>query len=220
VNASVQPTGRVAGELAFAIDQDDLASRLALAAPNDTCKGMFFNGVFRAMARAGAVEPEAPVSPTGKKAKKQSEKYVDFFNYPIAEFLPLVWRAAELIGGGRSSAHLERGVRELGRQATDDFLSTAVGKTLLMLAGSDPRRLMSSLASGYKTAVSYGVRALEWQGQTQCLFTMRRDFMPHPYHEGVLLQVLGAIGARGLSVKGTRVGLLDTDYLVAWEARP
>ncbi|MBL8910829.1 MAG: DUF2378 family protein [Archangium sp.] len=218
------------GAVAFAIDLDDLAARLALANPEDTCKGMFFNGLFRAVVRQGGT----PASDTLRHVGR-GQKFVDFFNYPIADFLPMAWHAAAVAGGGSDSTALERGIRSLGRQATDDFLSTAVGKTLLMLAGSDPRRLMASLASGYKTAVSYGVRALEWKGrmvseasaggphgnsQTRCLFTMRRDFMPHPYHEGVLLQVLTTVGARGVQVKGTRVGLLDTDYEVSWEAKP
>lgn len=206
---------RGAGAIAFAIDLDDLAARLAVANPEDTCKGMFFNGLFRAVVRSGG----APASDVLRQVGR-GQKFVDFFNYPIADFLPMAWHAAAVAGGGSDTTSLERGIRSLGRQATDDFLSTAVGKTLLLLAGSDPRRLMASLASGYKTAVSYGTRVLEWKGQTRCLFTMRRDFMPHPYHEGVLLQVLTAVGARGLQVKGTRVGLLDTDYEVSWEAKP
>ena len=99
---------------------------------------------------------------------------------------------------------------------SDDFLATAVGKTLLMLAGSDPRRMMNSLGAGYKTAVSYGTRAVTWKTQMSCVFAMRRDFMPHPYHEGVLLQVLTAIGGKQVQVKGQRVGLLDTDYEISW----
>ncbi|MFO0598397.1 MAG: TIGR02265 family protein [Myxococcaceae bacterium] len=209
------PSTAVVPNAMLAIDLDDLASRLALANPEDTCKGMFFNGVFRAMERGGFEPPSET-----KRGKKVPLKFVDFFNYPITEFLPMAWRAAQLLGGGEDAASLEAGLRSLGRQATDDFLSTAVGKTLLLLASSEPRRLMTSLASGYKTAVSYGTRALEWSTPTRCRFTMRRDFMPHPYHEGVLLQVMTAVGAQGLQVRGTRVGLLDTDYEVSWEARP
>jgi uncharacterized protein (TIGR02265 family) len=104
----------------------------------------------------------------------------------------------------------------LGRQATEDFLATAVGKTLLLLAGNDPRRLMLSLPTGYKTAVSYGQRTLTWRGPTSCVFSMRGDFMPHPYHEGVLTQVLSAVGARQPQVRGQRTAVLDADYDVSW----
>lgn len=193
------------------IDADDLQQRVALANPSDTCKGMFLNGMFQAAQRArGAAGLE-----TIKKVA-ENRKFVDFFNYPISEFLPIAWVAAELVGGGRTPLALESGIRSLGRQATDDFLATAVGKTLLMLAGSDPRRMMNSLGAGYKTAVSYGTRSITWKTPQHCIFAMRRDFMPHPYHEGVLLQVLTAIGGKQVQVKGQRIGLLDTDYEISW----
>lgn len=195
----------------FRIDTDDLSQRVALATPSDTCKGMFCNGLYKAAQRSRGASGLEQL-----KAAAKGQKFVDFFNYPISEFLPLAWSAAELVGGARTPLALETGVRSLGRQATDDFLATAVGKTLLMLAGSDPRRMMNSLSAGYKTAVSYGTRTVTWKSPTHCVFAMRRDFMPHPYHEGVLLQVLTAIGGKQVQVKGQRVGLLDTDYEISW----
>jgi uncharacterized protein (TIGR02265 family) len=193
------------------LDGDDLAQRIALATTADTCKGMFCNGLFHAVQRT-----KGDAGLDELKDAAGGRKFVDFFNYSIAEFLPLAWVAAEQVGGGRSPAQLEAGIRSLGRQATDDFLGTAVGKTLLLLAGNDPRRLMNSLASGYKTAVSYGTRTVTWSGPTRCVFGMRRDFMPHPYHEGVLQQVLTAVGGKQVHVRGQRVGVLDTDYDCSW----
>ncbi|MBL8920253.1 MAG: DUF2378 family protein [Myxococcaceae bacterium] len=191
------------------LDAHDLAQRLALASSSDTCKGMFFNGLFVAVQRKGGEAVD-------RLKQARSQKFVDFFNYPIAEFLPLAFLAAELVAQGATPAKLAEGIRSLGRQATDDFLGTAVGKTLLMLSGSDPRRLMNSLSSGYKTAVSYGVRSVTWTGASSCVFSMRRDFMPHPYHEGVLEQVVSAVGGRDAKVTGRRLDVLDTDYEVSW----
>lgn len=205
--AASNPSSRPLIEPVLRLDADDLEQRVALANPSDTCKGMFCNGLFHAVQRARGADGLEKL-----KTAAQGQKFVDFFNYPIAEFLPLAWVAADLVGGGE----LESGIRSLGRQATDDFLGTAVGKTLLMLAGSDPRRMMNSLGSGYKTAVSYGTRSVNWVTPKHCVFSMKRDFMPHPYHEGVLLQVLTAIGGKQVQVKGQRVGLLDTDYDISW----
>ncbi len=194
----------------FEINADDLSERLANATEADTCKGMFFNGLFR------AVESLGPAQFAAFKDRAQGRKYVDFFNYTLLEFLPLAYFAAELVGGGRTPAQLESGIRTLGRQATDDFVNTAVGKTLMLLANHDARRLMPSLATGYKTAVSYGTRTLTWSSRTAGIFAMRRDLMPHPYHEGVLIQVLTAVGAKDVRVVGTRLALFDTDYDFSW----
>ncbi|MFT3838726.1 MAG: TIGR02265 family protein [Myxococcaceae bacterium] len=193
----------------YTLDELDLAQRLALATPKDTCKGMFFNGVLLATERLINVDARK-----GLFAKAGGKKFVDFFNYPISDFLPLAFNAVELLLPKEGS--WEAGFRRLGRQATDDFLATAVGKTLLLLANDDARRLMSSLPSGYKTAVSYGERQVVWSAAKTCTFKMRRDFMPHPYHEGVVEQVLQAVGANEVKVGGRRVGQLDTDYDVSW----
>lgn len=196
---------------ALQIDAEDLSQRIALATPADTCKGMFLNGLFDASKRIKG-QPAYELL----KDLAGTRKFVDFFNYPIVDFLPLAWKAAEQIGGGTTSPQLENGVRTLGHQAASDFLATAVGKTLLLLAGNEPRRLMNSLPAGYKTAVSYGTRSLTWHSEKRCTFAMRRDFMPHPYHEGVLRQALEAVGAKQVTAVGKRVGVLDTDYEVSW----
>jgi len=194
------------------IDEVDLTARLGQATPKDTCKGMFFNGVLQATEQL--VGDDARADALSKSGEK---KFVDFFNYSIARFLPMAYCSAEHLM--KAEGGWEGAFRRLGRQATDDFLATAVGKTLLLLAGSDPRRLINSLPSGYKTAVSYGQRAVVWTGPTTCVLSMRRDFMPHPYHEGVLLQVIETIGVKRVSVQGKRVTLLDADYTVNWDPK-
>lgn len=208
---STAPTAAAPPVTALRMDAHDLSERLLQATANDTCKGMFFNGLFLATAHTVG---EAGVERLREAAT--TKKFVDFFNYPIADFLPLAWRAAELVGGGSSPKQLEAGIRKIGAQATDDFLATAVGKTLMMLSGHDAKRLMNSLASSYKTAVSYGSRAIVWHAPNRCVFTMHRDFMPHPYHEGVITQVLTVIGRAEVRVVGRRTGLLDTDYDISW----
>lgn len=188
------------------LDEDDCVRRINLATAQDTCKGMFFNGVVQSVTRAG------PDALAAWKRRAGKATWVDFFNYPITQFLPLAFHAAELV----APHQLDVGFRELGRQATRDFLATTVGKTLLMLTGNDPRRLMNSLASCYKTAVSYGQRTVNWQGTTRCVFAVRRDFMPHPYHEGVLLEAVETVGAKHVTAAGQRLDMLDIDYHLTW----
>ena len=51
---------------------------------------------------------------------------------------------------------------------------------------------------------------------TECIFKVRRDFMPHPYHEGVFLAVLRALGCKDVKVRGQKLGLMDADYFISW----
>lgn len=186
--------------------EDDLAVRMALATTADTAKGMFFNGVLDAVEKM-----------LGEDAREQcrkasgERKFIDFFNYPIAQFLPMAFTAARLlqpkVGG------VDKAFFRLGHQAIEDFLNSGVGKTLLVLAGKDPGRLLAAAPSAYKTAVSYGERRLE-QRNGHFVLVVRRDFMPPSYHEGVLVAVLKAMGVADPLVHGRSVGVLDTDYEV------
>ncbi|MHB8872525.1 MAG: TIGR02265 family protein [Myxococcaceae bacterium] len=206
----LSPVQRVVPYFAPPLNASDLSIRVGLATPKDTCKGMFFNGMLVAVGTlAGESARVRCLAETGER------KFVDFFNYPITSFLPAAFSAAESLEG--SSGGWESAFRRLGRQAVDDFLATAVGKTLLMLAGSDPRRLLSALPSAFKTCVSYGDRAVTYRSAKECTFVVKRDFMPHPYHEGVLLAVIEHIGVRQVKVEGSRTGVLDADYVISWE---
>lgn len=76
---------------------------------------------------------------------------------------------------------------------------------------------MRAAPTAYKTAVSYGTRETVVLSDTSCIFKVRRDFMPHAYHEGVFLTVLRALGCQDVNVRGERLGLMDADYFISWK---
>ncbi|MBL8954932.1 MAG: DUF2378 family protein [Myxococcaceae bacterium] len=187
----------------------DLADRLRFANDDDTCKGMFFNGVLLASEKL-----LGPSSRERVAAMMPEKKYVDFFNYPIATFLPAAFQASKLLMPTHGT--FDASIRKLGEQAIDDFLATAVGRTLVTVSAGEPKRLMRAAPVAYKTAVSYGSRETVVTGEKTCVFKMRRDFMPHAYHEGVFTAVLRALGCHDVQVHGRRLGLFDADYDVSW----
>jgi uncharacterized protein (TIGR02265 family) len=189
----------------------DLAARLTLATGEDTCKGMFFNGVLSASKTLLGDEAAARVS-----GYLPERKYVDFFNYPIATFLPAAFAAAHALEATLGS--FDAGMRRLGEQAIDDFLATPVGRMLVSVSAGEGARLLSASPAAYKTAVSYGSRETVFTSPTKCVFKVRRDFMPHAYHEGVFIAVLRALGTKGVEVRGERRGMLDADYFISWSA--
>ncbi|HEX5744642.1 MAG TPA: DUF2378 family protein [Archangium sp.] len=185
-----------------------LEQLLILATPMDTCRGLFFNGVFEAARSLGGEEVRARclMAAAGKK-------YVDFFSYPVADFLKTIFTAAELLGGqgGRGMV-----LRQLGRRATADFLHSTVGKTMMALAGTDPQKLLASFPSAYRASLSYGDRAVERLGERQARLMARRDFLPLEYNEGVLHAAMEQSTARELVVRGRQLAPLDVDYDIRW----
>ncbi|GEL73120.1 MULTISPECIES: DUF2378 family protein [Myxococcus] len=187
----------------------ELRQRCALATPEDTARGMFFRGVLETVRRVGGSAMEQLC-----RQSLPEKRYIDFFSYPITQFLPLAFQAAGLLSehcGGLAAAH-----RVMGQKAAHDFLESVAGRTLLMLAYDEPRLLLGQLPTGFLAAVSYGERSMVWTGPRSGRFVMKRDFMPTAYHEGVLHAVLEAVGARDIGVQGRELGLLDTEYALSW----
>jgi uncharacterized protein (TIGR02265 family) len=188
----------------------EFEERAAQTTPADRCRGLFYNAALRAIHElAGPEAAQRCLEASGER------RAVDFLNYPVTGFQRLCVQAIEVAEPRLGSA--EAVLQLLGKQAVDDFLASAAGKTLLMLANTDPKRMISNLPSGFRACVTYGERSVVWQGPKQCTFTMKRDYMPHPYHEGVLSTVLLALGAKNVKVKGRRTGTVDADYEMSWE---
>ena len=186
-----------------------LEQLLTLATPMDTCRGMFFNGLLEAVRALGGEEARAKCF-----AASGEKRFVDFFSYPVADFIKALFTAADLLGprlGGRDAV-----MRQLGRRATEDFLHSTVGRTMMALAGTDPHRLLASFPSAYRASISYGDRSVEKLGERQARLKARRDFLPVAYNEGVLTAALEQSTARDLVVQGRRVALLDVDYDIGW----
>jgi uncharacterized protein (TIGR02265 family) len=186
-----------------------LEQLLALTTPADTCRGMFFNGLLEAVRALGGEEARAKCH-----AAAGDKKFVDFFSYPVADFLKAIFTATELLGpklGGQDAV-----LRQLGRRATEDFLSSTIGKTLTALAGTDPHRLLASFPNSYRASVSYGERSVERLGDKHGRMLSRRDFLPLAYNEGVIDAAMAQSTAQGIVVRGHRIGPLEVDYDVTW----
>ncbi len=190
-------------------DRTELAQRLAAARPADTSRGLSFNRVFQLVREQLDDEAARRCDPERKGAR------VDFFHYPVADYLRVAWDALDLLEprlGGVDAVWAR-----LGRNTIGGFLSSALGRTLFALSGRDPRRVVSAGPSGYRSAVTYGERTLRWLGERHARFSFRRDFIVPAYHRAIILTALEATEARNPTVDVTVLGLLDSDYEIRWE---
>ncbi len=189
-------------------DRNDLARRIAAATEADTTRGLNYNTVF-AMVREHLGEQAArEIDPAGKGAR------VDFFSYAIAEYLRVTWDAADRLEErlGNVAAFWE----ELGRRTVAGFLASMLGRTIFALAGRDPHRVVSAGPAGYRGAVSYGERSVEWLGERHARLVFRRDFMPARFHGAVMLHALHATDAKDPRVEARDTGPLDSEYELTW----
>jgi len=191
-------------------DRADLIRRLAAATPDDTSRGLNYNTLFT-MVRDHLGEAAArEVDVLGKGQR------VDFFSYQITEYLQCAWNAQDrlepVLGSGQAV------LSELGRRTVTGFIGSMLGRTALAMAGRDPRRLVGSAPSGYRGAVSYGERKVEWTGERQGRLHSKRDFMPPTFHAAVLLEALRSTDAARPRVTWRESGFLDSVYEFEWDA--
>lgn len=190
-------------------DRSDLSRRLAECTDADTSRGLNFNRLFDFVRERLGDDAARACDPAGKGSR------TDFFSYPVSEYLQIAWYAADRLE--RELGSVDAVWDAFGRRTVTGFLGSAVGRTIFALAGRDPRRFVAAGPAGYRSAVSYGERTVEWKGDRAARMTFRRDFMPPAFHRGVIVAGLEASEARNPRVTARATGLLDSEYDIAWE---
>ncbi len=190
-------------------DRSDLARRLAECKDSDTSRGLNFNRLFDLVREHLGDEAARACDPQRKGSR------IDFFSYPVSEYLQIAWDAADRLEGKLGG--VEGVWQELGRRTVTGFLASALGRTIFALAGRDARRIVGAGPAGYRSAVSYGERRLEWKGDKAALLVFKRDFMPASFHRAVAAAALEASDAKNPKVVARATGLLDSEYDLSWE---
>jgi uncharacterized protein (TIGR02265 family) len=187
----------------------DWQHRQNLASPGDTARGLFINGLLDAVRTLGGEElVKRCLDACGQ------DRFVATFSYPITLQMRIISVAMSTLEKRYGAP--EGALRQLGRRSALDFMESTAGKMMMRLAGSDPKRLLASLPSAYRVSMSYGEHTLVWTGPRSGRLVMKREFMPHPVHAGVVATLLEAGGAREVRVWGRQTGPLDCECDFSW----
>ncbi|WNG30228.1 TIGR02265 family protein [Cystobacter fuscus] len=184
------------------------APRLAQATSEDMARGLFFQGALRAIRVLGDEELAARCSSACGQAW-----FFDFFNYSIRLFLEMVSTALPPLMERHGEAECTLWL--MGHCVATDFLESEAGRAMQVLVRGEARRLVNHLPSTYLVSVN-GTRSVEWLGPQHCRFTMKRDFAPAAFHEGMLVAMLERMDARRVHVVGVQTGVLDSEYDISW----
>ncbi|WP_395822651.1 TIGR02265 family protein [Archangium minus] len=188
----------------------DFARRIALMRPSDTARGVFCIGLLRAVGELGdGVMASRCLAASGEK------EFVEFFNYPMASYLRMVATAIRLLAVEHGS--FDEALRQLGRRAARDFRESKAGKAMGVMHGGDARRLLDSLPIVYRVSLSFGEFDLSWVGPGRARFSLKNTFMPFPFHEGTLLELLEKMPVQRVTVLGRQTDVLDSEYDISWE---
>lgn len=190
--------------------EQELVWRLSQAGPEDTARGVFFNGTLGAVRRLGDAEAVQCCLLAANE-----ERFVDFFHYPVRSLLRMLYFAAGSLGpvlGG-----VEAVLRDLGRQIITTYLASPVGRATAVLAHGAPRRMMESAPDIYRQMLGFGEVSVTFTGPSCGRLTLRGDFLPAACHEGALEHLLSSMGGQGAKVERRWVDGLDGEYAFSWE---
>jgi uncharacterized protein (TIGR02265 family) len=194
------------------IDRKDLDARLAAATPQDTTRGLAFNALFDTLEEHLGKDAALALDPEHKGRR------IEFFSYPISDFLRISYEGADRVA--RKVGSTDAAFRAFGYRTLAHVFGSKMGATMLALAGKNGlRALLGQAVTGYRAMVSYGERKLEWMGERHARLTFERDFLVPPYHCGVFLAAVDAVGARPERVEGRQTGPLSATYEIVWKDR-
>jgi uncharacterized protein (TIGR02265 family) len=187
---------------------------VAQTTPADTVRGMFFNGLLTLVRTYGG-DPALKQCLTLLGDRRFERSFISFSSYPAADFLRLCVAASQVLAPSMGSP--ENTARQLGMYTSREFLSSMAGKTLLMLSGGHPQRLIGSISQAYRAAVSFGERTVTARGEKAVIVTYKRDLLPLAHTEGVLLAVLEATHVKNPQIRSRPLAPLDSEYELTWE---
>lgn len=189
-------------------DRKDLDARISAATPEDTVRGLVFNGAFSVLREFGGEDAARACDPLGTGSR------TDFFSYPVVDYLTMAWAAADRLEGalGGTDAVFYR----IGHRALTNVFSSMLGRTLLTIAAGDIKRLLSQTPSGYRATVSYGERTVDWPAPNHCHMVFKRDFLVPPFHCGVVSGAIEMMGGRDVKATGRQTGFLEAEYDFTW----
>jgi uncharacterized protein (TIGR02265 family) len=189
--------------------QKELEQRLAVLTPKDTTRGFLF-GAALDLVKTQVSEDAAKrcVDAAG------GGSFNAFFSYPITTLLKLVYAASKELSGKYGG--FDGAMQQLGYRAAPRFLESTTGKMLLSLVGKEPKRLIDSLPTAYRTAWDHGSCTLKWSGPKSGRLSYV-NAMPVAYFAGSVQQMLTAANLKGIQVTGRQVGLTACEVDFSWE---
>ena len=192
-------------------DKSELDQRIALTRPDHTVRGFIFNSILMLVSERAGSEAMARLA-----EEVRMKKPIDFFSYPAADFLRLLYAAVDVLEPYCGS--VDDTFRACGAATVSGFFESHVGNTLSKLVGrGDPKRAFSSTSTVYKTLVSYGSHDCEPLDGRRLRIIFRGDMQPMRFHEGSLKAALMAVGGGERSaVRGTARALDHSEFLVEW----
>jgi uncharacterized protein (TIGR02265 family) len=193
-------------------EREALEARAVAYQDKHTIRGMFFTSTLECLRRdvgqdaATEAAKEAGIDPDTIGAMKK---------LPIREFNALRASVAKRLLIKHPS--YEAAAVRIGEACVEIFFESVAGRTMMLLAGKNPHRLLTAAPNGYTLAIDdEGKRAYTKTGETSGKFVFEHDLLG-PCHEiGTFACAIRMVCGIELKVEVDQKTLLDFDLKLSW----
>ncbi|WP_375770934.1 DUF2378 family protein [Archangium gephyra] len=190
--------------------EKDLGSRMLLATPEYTTRGILFVATLTTVRELGGEE----MVKLCQQASGETE-FVDFFNYPTRALLQMLDTAARLLSvryGGYGEV-----LWQIGKRTAELYMTSVVGRSAQLVSATDPMRLVRTLEELYKVSMAYCSPTVVWKGPRRGILSVQRTFTPLPFHEGGAVTIGFILGLKNVAAHARATGPLSLDLELSWE---
>jgi uncharacterized protein (TIGR02265 family) len=169
---------------------------------------MYFNAALRVVRQL--------LGPSGETACRTElglGRYIDIFNYPVREFLQII---GYLGAAPTATMSVEQAYQRVGTEAAEAFLTSATGRTLLMVVGKNVRRSLVSVPAAYGAMVTFGTRRVEFEGASTARVHFAADLLAGCYHAEILEGGCSAILGSPVRVAYRQLTAFASECEVTW----
>ena len=189
-----------------------LQERRAQIKPEYSIRGMIVASIFECLRRAqGQAAADAAMSESGLTLEKMGAmRKLAFADFHDARSI-IATRLAPSLGGYEAAS------ARIGAMCLETFFESVAGKTMMLLAGKDPHRLMGAAPNGYSLAIEDGgKRHYVKTGEKTGVFTFQHDLLG-PCHEiGTFSAAIRVVCGIEIRVKVAQTALSDFVLHIDW----
>jgi uncharacterized protein (TIGR02265 family) len=192
-------------------ESEAIPQRLAALTTDETIRGIIFQSVERALANAFGTNV---LDETLAQAGLAGQRFDAMSKYSLRDFLVLQQHAAKRLApavGGYDEA-----VARIGATAVETFFDSIAGKTMALLAGKDPTRLLSAVPNGYGLLVSYGRRTWRQVNANSGVFTFEQEYLGPVHSFGTFDTALRVVHGVNARFELEAQGALGFSFRITW----
>jgi uncharacterized protein (TIGR02265 family) len=202
INMKVKPTSA---------ESVALPQRLALLTGQETIRGTPFQAMYSLVETTGGPEvlqaacAAAGISPGSFNVMRK---------YSLKEFLLFEETAAARMAERLGS--FDEAVFHFGAAAVDLFFDSVAGRTMKILAGKEPHRLLGATANGYSVLVNFGKREYQKRGERAGVFTFADELLGPVHSAGIFDAAVRNVYNMDVEIQLEQAGPTNFTFLLSW----